>query len=193
MCNDDQYGQHQGEYIFSPQEIFLDDPSDVPYKLTNLMQHRVLGYKHVPPGKMFPVVTILQVALHSVRLAFKVHVAIGFHTVATLGVPPQPFYAVPKRKPQKQHLALLQGVDVFVIFIYFTQSSLVASAKDDSKDIRGKKTAEWDVFIIDYFHWWAKIRLFTAQDGVGTGTAAVAVVGGGEGEIGIEDVGDGLL
>jgi hypothetical protein len=43
-------------------------------------------------------------------------------------------------------------MDVFVVLVYLAQPSLVAPAKDDSEDIRGKKTAERDVFVIDYFH-----------------------------------------
>lgn len=37
------------------------------------------------------------------------------------------------------------------------------------------------------------VSLFTAEDGEGAGAAAFGIVGGGKGEIGIEDVGDGLL
>jgi hypothetical protein len=85
---------------------------------------------------------------------------VGFHPVATLNIPPQPFYAVPQRKPQKQHFALLQGVDVFVVLRRLTDPSLVAPAEDDAKDIRSKKTAEWEIFIIDYPHLLAKLHIF---------------------------------
>jgi hypothetical protein len=43
-------------------------------------------------------------------------------------------------------------MDVFVVLVSLAQPSLVAPAKDDPEDIRGKKTAERDVFVIDYFH-----------------------------------------
>jgi hypothetical protein len=85
---------------------------------------------------------------------------IGLHEVATLRVAPQPFYGIPQRKPQKQHFALLQGVDEFVVLGDLTDPSLVTPAKDDSEDIRGIETAEREKFIIDNFHSAGKDTLF---------------------------------
>jgi hypothetical protein len=43
-------------------------------------------------------------------------------------------------------------VDVFVVLVSLAHPSFVAPAKDDSEDIRGKKTAEREIFIIDDSH-----------------------------------------
>ena len=98
------------------------------------MQQRTLRHEH-HPREGFPVVAIIQVALHHVSLALEIQVVIGLHPVATLDIAPEPFDGIPQHKPQEQHFALLQGVDVFVILVDLTQPSLVASAKDDSEDI----------------------------------------------------------
>ena len=106
----------------------------------------------MPPGEVLPVVAIIQVALHLVGLPLKLQIVIGPHPVAALGIAPQPFYAVPQRKPHEQHLALLQGVDVFVVLVYLAQPSLVAPAEDDAEDVRGQEAAKREIPVIDDLH-----------------------------------------
>ena len=101
---------------------------------------------------MLPVVAILQVALHLIGLAFEIQVMIGPHPVAAFGITPQPFYAVPQRESHEQHLALLQGVDVFVVLVYLAQPSLVAPAEDDAEDVRGQEAAKREIPVIDDLH-----------------------------------------
>ena len=101
---------------------------------------------------MLPVVAILQVVLHLISLPLEIQIVIGPHPVAALRIAPQPFYDVPQRKPHEQHLALLQGVDVFVVLVYLAQPSLVAPAEDDAEDVRGQETAKREVPVIDDLH-----------------------------------------
>ena len=95
---------------------------------------------------------VCQIALHRVGLLLEIQFTIGLHAVPTLGKAPQPLDAVPEREPQEQHLALLQGVDVFVVLINLAHPSLVAPAEDDAEEVRGKETAEGEIFVIDNFH-----------------------------------------
>ena len=116
------------------------------------MQQRSLFYKQMPPGEVFPAVPITQIAFHLVGLALEIRIVVGFHPVATLDVAPQPFDAIPQRETDVQHLALLQSMDVFVVFLHLAHLSLVASGKDDAENVGGIETAEREIFIVDDLH-----------------------------------------
>ena len=107
--------------------------------------------------------TIFQVVLHLISLALKVQFPIGLHPITALQVSPQPLYRVPQHKPHEQHLALLQGMNVFVVLVNLTQSSLVAPAEYQPKDICGQKTAKWEILVIDDLHYLQWMRASGAQ------------------------------
>ena len=145
LCHDDRYGKHQRIQVFREKEIFPDESYYITEERSDFMQQRSLFYKQMPPGEVFPAVPITQIAFHLVGLALEIRIVVGFHPVATLDVAPQPFDAI-------QHLALLQSMDVFVVFLHLAHLSLVASGKDDAENVGGIETAEREIFIVDDLH-----------------------------------------
>ena len=92
---------------------------------------------------------IVEVTLHQVGFALEIEVVVGFHKVSTLGIAPQPLYAVPEEKTHEQHLALLEGVNIFMIFLHLIQPPFVATTKDQAEDICSIKTAKGEIFVVD--------------------------------------------
>ena len=92
---------------------------------------------------------IVEVTLHQVGFTLEIEVVVGFHKVMALGIAPQPLYAVPEEKTHEQHLALLEGVNIFMIFLHLIQPPFVASTKDQAEDISSIETAKGEIFVVD--------------------------------------------
>jgi hypothetical protein len=115
------------------------------------MQQRTLLHEQVPPSERLPRPLVIQATLHGISFPFKIQHIVGLHEAATLHSPNQPLYAIPQHKAYIPQLSLLQGVYVLMVLVHLTQPSFVAATKDDAEDISGKKLAEREIFIVNYF------------------------------------------
>lgn len=97
-------------------------------------------------------VFVVLVALVGVGFALEADVAVAFHEAAALYGAKKPLGVIPDDEADEEELALLEGVDVFMVLYGRIHASLPATAEDDAKDVGGKEGTKREVFVVDYFH-----------------------------------------
>ena len=95
---------------------------------------------------MAAMLQVIQVTLVSISLAFKGDVAIS---IAPHGQPHQPLDAIGKIKEDKQHLALLGGVDALMVHQFITQVN-AGMHKKCSQQINRCESLERQYFCPEY-------------------------------------------
>ena len=100
----------------------------------------------VAPGVMAAMLQVIQVTLVRISLAFKGYVAIS---IAPHGQSHQPLDAIGKIKEDKQHLALLGGVDALMVHQFITQVN-AGMHKKCSQQINRCESLERQYFCPEY-------------------------------------------
>ena len=90
--------------------------------------------------------------LAGISLAFEGDVAICLVQIMVFDHLNAPLHHIPQIEGNKEHLTLLQGVDVFMVHVHTSQASITLSGKNDPEKIDGPKGAQRQKSVIDYLH-----------------------------------------
>ena len=90
--------------------------------------------------------------LAGISLAFEGDVAICLVQITVFDHFNAPLHHIPQIEGNKEHLTLLQGVDVFMVHVHTSQASIPLSGKNNPEKIDGPKGAQRQKSVIDYLH-----------------------------------------